>query len=117
MKVELRVWWIPQVPMEAFLYPVPTIEAGKVLLDALAEYDAFQFQHRVKPDYCNTGGIAWKHPEHTGGEWYDFDPDDEDDLQEIADAIAKAGERGGIGRPPTLHAQSPPSPRWAGEAT
>lgn len=70
-KSEFRVWWVPQVPMEAFRYPVPSYAAGKLLDDALGRYDHFQFENKVKPDYCNAGGIEWRHPEHTGGEWED----------------------------------------------
>ena len=82
MTVELRVWWIPQVPMKAFLYPVPTIEAGEMLLDALAEYDVFQYEHRIKPDYCKWLGLVV---------WYDFDPRNEWECEEVVDAIAKEG--------------------------
>jgi hypothetical protein len=28
--VEFRVWWIPQVPMEPFVYPVPSLEAARM---------------------------------------------------------------------------------------
>jgi len=85
-KTKLRVWWIPQVPMAAFTYPVDSIATGKVLLDVLAKYDAFQYENRVKPDYCNAGGMSWSHPVATEGEWYDFDPEDEDELAEVTEA-------------------------------
>jgi hypothetical protein len=26
-------------------------------MDVLADYDLFQLEHRVKPDYCNAGGL------------------------------------------------------------
>lgn len=91
-KVELRVWWIPQIPMTSFIYPVQTIEDGKMLLDALGKYDLFQLEHNVKPDYSNAGGMAWRHPVHTEGEWYDFDPDDEYECEEVADFICLAIE-------------------------
>lgn len=81
-KPELYVWWIPQVPMKSFDYEVPNIEAGKMLLDVLAKYDAFQFDNRVKPDYSNAGGLIWRHPAGTEGTWWDLDPSDEDDVAE-----------------------------------
>ena len=80
---EFRVWWIPQVPMKSFKYDVPSLDAGVMLCDALAQYDLFQYDNRVKPDYSNAGGISWRHPEHTDGEWVDVDPDDEDEVSEI----------------------------------
>jgi len=54
---DLRVWWIPQVPMEPFFYPVESPEEGAALCDALAKYDMFQYENNVKPDYCNVGGL------------------------------------------------------------
>lgn len=54
---DLKVWWIPQVPMEAFEYPVNSVQEGFVLLDALAKYDLFQLEKKVKPDFCNMGGL------------------------------------------------------------
>jgi hypothetical protein len=88
--VELRVWWIPQVPMKQFSYPVPNVAAAKLLIDALAEYDLFQFQNGIKPDYCNTGGAEWRHPELTGGEWLEFDAEDESECEEVDAAIVQS---------------------------
>ena len=85
--VELRVWWIPQVPMAAFLYRVPSIEAGEMLCDALARYDLFQLEHRVKADFSNVGGMSWRHAKYTEGEWVDFDPTDEFDREEVTEAM------------------------------
>jgi glycine/D-amino acid oxidase-like deaminating enzyme len=82
---ELRVWWIPQVPMKAFHYPVGSIIEARLLLDALAQYDLFQLQNRIKPDYCNTGGLQVFDvlDEHDGPrgswvEWHDKDGEDID---------------------------------------
>ena len=65
---DLKVWWIPQVPMEPFEVPVKTAEEGAALLNVLAEYDAFQFIKKVKPDYCNSGGLM----EFDGSDWEDW---------------------------------------------
>lgn len=88
--VELRVCWTPQLPMEPFTYPVPDIETASLLLDALAQYDLFRFEHKVKPDYANSGGAEWRHPVLTGGEWVEFDPDDASDRMELAAVITQA---------------------------
>jgi hypothetical protein len=69
---DLKVWWIPQVPMEAFEVPVASAEQGAMLLNALAEYDAFQFLKNVKPDYCNAGGLMI----FEDGEWCDWHDED-----------------------------------------
>jgi hypothetical protein len=54
---DLRVWWIPQVPMSPFRVDVPDLRAAKLVLDTLAKYDLFQLEHRIKPDFCNAGGL------------------------------------------------------------
>jgi hypothetical protein len=67
-----KVWWIPQIPMEAFEVEVPTLEEGARLLDTLANYDLFQFEHRIKPDYSNMGGLLVLED----GEWVDWYDDE-----------------------------------------
>ena len=61
----LKVWWVPQVPMKAFEVEISSLVEGVKLLDVLANYDLFQFENRVKPDYCNIGGIVMLE----GDEW------------------------------------------------
>lgn len=78
----IRVWWIPQVPMPAFRYSVPDLATGILLCDALAQYDLFQYENHIKPDYSNTGGIEV----YNDGEWESIDPDDPFDI-EYAESI------------------------------
>lgn len=73
----LRVWWVPQIPMKHFERDVRDLEQAKFLLETLADYDLFQFENRVKGDYCNTGGLVI----FEYGEWLDwYDPDTDDDF-------------------------------------
>ena len=88
---EIRVWWIPQVPMTEFVYDVPTIDAGIMLCDVLAKYDLFQYENKVKPDYCNTGGVMWRHPTATDGEWEDIEINDDDDVAAVRAIIVGIG--------------------------
>lgn len=77
-----NVWWIPQVPGPAFNVEVSTIAEGRKILEVLAHYDLFQFENRIKPDYCNAGGLSMWDPDADGpgkGDWYDVDPDDEEE--------------------------------------
>lgn len=94
--MKLKVWWIPQVPMKAFEVEVLTVDEGRKISEVLANYDLFQFENRVKPDYCNAGGISCSHPMIDGGEWFDV-PEDEDEfamwLEEIAEADAMLSTR------------------------
>ena len=76
----LRVWWIPQVPMNPFYVSVKNIQEAKLLLNALAEYDLFQLKNNVKPDYCNAGGLQV----FEDGEWLDwYDPETGDSIDDI----------------------------------
>jgi hypothetical protein len=54
---DLQVWWVPQVPMKAFEVDVSSIAEAVKVMDVLADYDMFQFENKVKPDYCNAGGL------------------------------------------------------------
>lgn len=54
--------------MKAFEVEISTLAEGAKLLDVLANYDAFQFENNVKPDYCNSGGIVMLED----GEWVDW---------------------------------------------
>lgn len=74
MTCKLRVWWIPQVPGEAFYMPVDNVVEGKLLLDTLAQYDLFQYDNRIKPDYANAGGLQYLDEEDN--EWWDYYVDD-----------------------------------------
>lgn len=55
----IRVWWIPQLGMNAepFRANVETLAEGKRLYHTLAQYDLYQYENKVKPDYANIGGM------------------------------------------------------------
>ena len=71
MSIRFRVWHIPQIPMQAFRREVGSFETAHVLEGALAAYDLFEFENRVKPDYANVGGVEFW--DDTEGEWSDVD--------------------------------------------
>lgn len=80
---DLRVWWIPQVPGQPFTVNVSTIAEAQKLLTVLADYDLFQYRHRIKPDYANTGGLmVFEDGEWT--DWYDDEGRCIDDLEAVA---------------------------------
>jgi hypothetical protein len=70
---DLRVWWIPQIPGKAFHVSVKTVDEAILLLNTLAEYDAFQYENRIKPDYCNVGGFERYDEEESA--WFEWDDD------------------------------------------
>jgi hypothetical protein len=54
---DLRVWWIPQIPGKPFHVEVVNLAEAKKIMEVLANYDIFQFENRIKPDYSNVGGL------------------------------------------------------------
>lgn len=78
---DLSVWWIPQVPMDSFNVPVTDIEQALFVMETLAEYDRFQFENRVKGDYCNAGGLnVW---DAARGEWCEWEDEDGNQIDDI----------------------------------
>lgn len=81
MKGDLRVWWIPQVLMqESFHVCVSSPKEAKKILDVLAQYDSYQYDNNIKPDYCNAGGLQ---VEDINGDWYEWDNEDGETIDEI----------------------------------
>ena len=78
-KGELRIWWIPQVPMKPFHIKVKNIGEAKLILNTLAEYDKFQFYNRIKPDYSNAGGLEI----FNGEEWEEWHNEVGMDIDEL----------------------------------
>lgn len=85
---DLKVWHIPQVPGKPFEVSVGTLREGKLLLDALAHYDIFQYENKIKPDYSNAQGLmVYEDGEWT--DWYSHDGEDIDERTERIDKISK----------------------------
>ena len=99
----LQVWWIPQVPMKAFVVDVASVAEGVKFLDVLADYDIFQHENEIKPDYANAGGLRrWCDDSDGDGtpgweDWYDEETG-EDDLRVFVGANAEV--RGGAHNEP-----------------
>ena len=80
---DLQVWHIPQVPGEIFTVDVSSLEEGAKVMNILADYDQFQFEKNIKPDYCNAQGIRrWCADDGDGKpgweDWYDNETDEDD---------------------------------------
>ena len=79
MSQQLKVWWIPQIPGASFEVPVASVNEAKKILTVLADYDIFQYENRIKGDYCNAGGLVTLE----GGEWVDWEDDDFRSIDEV----------------------------------
>ena len=92
---DLRVWWIPQVPMKSFYVEVATVAEGVKILDTLAAYDMFQYDNNIKPDYANAGGLdVWVTDAGEGipdwEDWYDEGSCTDDPREYLANQIQQS---------------------------
>lgn len=77
---QLRVWHIPQVPMKTFYYvDVKDVQEAQKILNVLWNYDIFQFENKIKPDYSNASGLEI----YEDGEWCEWCNDEGEDISEI----------------------------------
>ena len=84
MERTMRVWWNPQVGCGATFYiPVTSVENARRVMDILSAYDCFQWNHKIKPDYCNCGGL--ENFDEENGEWQDWYFEDEGSYFEDVD--------------------------------
>lgn len=93
---DLRVWWIPQVGMkEVFHVPVASPAEAKKVMDILADYDIFQLENRIKPDYSNVGGLEcfqqYGAPEDDEDfpDWCEWESDDGENISDFDDGVSK----------------------------
>jgi hypothetical protein len=80
----LRVWHIPQVPGKCFYVHVDKTQELPVtraveILKILANYDLFQYEGKIKPDYCNAQGLQV----FEGGEWVEWMDEDGNEISDI----------------------------------
>lgn len=70
---QLRVYHNCQVgAVPNFYIEVSSIEEAWLIMNILWEYDEFQFNNNVKPDYCNITGLeVFNEKEKDWEEWYD----------------------------------------------
>lgn len=69
---DLRVWYCPQVPCPALKIPAPDLATARIVYNALIDLSTFEFDHRIKPDYCDMGGIE----RFEDGEWCGVEDED-----------------------------------------
>lgn len=73
---EIKVWYIPQIPMQPYEVMVPDLKTAQIVLDALISLSIFEFENRVKPDYADAAGIARFEGGTEDGEWWDVEDDE-----------------------------------------
>lgn len=87
---DLRVWHIPQLPMDAFYVLVKSPEEAIKILEVLAHYDLFEFENNVKPDYSNAAGLEV----YEDGEWIEwYDDETGEDIDGYAEMLKEEKKR------------------------
>lgn len=72
MKKKLRVLHFPQIPCNPFEIKVEDLKEAKKMCDVLANYDLFQYENRIKPDYSNMTIVEeFDEKEQEWVSWYD----------------------------------------------
>jgi hypothetical protein len=77
---KLRVAHYPQIPCMPFYVKVKDLEEAKKIINVLANYDLFQYENRIKPDYSNATVVEEFYEEE--GEWISWS-DDETGIDDI----------------------------------
>jgi hypothetical protein len=70
--MKLRLSHFPQIPCKPFIVEVVSLEEAKKIMDVLANYDLFQYENRIKSDYCNSTILEyWDEEEQDWLSWSD----------------------------------------------
>ena len=100
---KLRICHFPQIPCNPFIIEVKDLHEAKKISDILANYDLFQYENKIRPDYANITIVEeWDEIEQEWLSWCD-DETGIDDLEEYfkreeytdLDLIEKLEELGG----------------------
>ena len=78
MKNIYRVAHYPQIPCNPFIIRCKTVTECKRIRDILCDYDLFQYQNHIKPDYANISVIQQR--DYENNEWCDLEEQEIDDI-------------------------------------
>lgn len=71
---KLRVWHNPQFSLRntlrVFYIDVDSLEEAEKIIKVLADYDLFQYENNIKPDYANISGLEVYDEEEKM--WFEF---------------------------------------------
>ncbi|MFB0831513.1 hypothetical protein ACEU2D_18160 [Brevibacillus laterosporus] len=69
---KIRVSHFPQMPCSPFIVEVDNLEQARLIYNTLADYDLFQFNNNIKPDYANATVVEqWDEEKQDWLEWSD----------------------------------------------
>lgn len=74
MSKKLRICHYPQIPCEPFFVEVKDLHEAKKIYNILADYDLFQYDNNIKPDYSNMTTLEeYSEEEKQWCDWCDED--------------------------------------------
>ena len=83
--MKLRVWHMPQIPAkndkDIFRVKVKSVSEAILILNTLWDYDNFQFERKIKPDFSNASGLEY----FNGNIWVEYEDEFGDDICNIID--------------------------------
>ena len=87
--MKLRIAHFPQIPCKPFYVEVKDLEQARLMYDALANYDLFQYNNNIKGDYNNATDIQM----YEDGEWVTWYDDETGigDIHEYFDELVESG--------------------------
>lgn len=87
---KLRISHHPQVPCKAFHVEVSDLDEAIKVRSILVNYDLFQFENRIKPDYANMTTLEEYDEEE--GDWLQWYNEDGLDFDEYLRELHQEGE-------------------------
>ena len=86
---KLRISHFPQVPCNPYRVEVENLKEAKKIMNILAEYDYFQLENNIKPDYSNVTVLEMYDEENK--DWVDWEDEETgiDDLDEYIEFISE----------------------------
>ena len=84
--MKLRIWHMPQIGVKdcTFNVNVKNVDEAAKLLNTLWDYDNFQFEKRLKPDFSNASGLEYFDKEDK--EWQEYYDEEGNDIGQIIEA-------------------------------
>ncbi len=77
----VKVSHCPQIPQPWFEVYCESLEIACAITKTLWQYDIFQYENNIKPDYSNTTDIQTYNKET--GEWESYYTEDGDDIIDV----------------------------------
>ena len=83
--MKFRIWHVPQIPArndaDFFRKEVKSVNEAILILNLLWDYDNFQFERKIKPDFSNASGLEYWDEEFE--QWLEYEDEFGNDIANI----------------------------------